>query len=633
MSDGEYDDQFYDDNDDASEFSFEDDSDVDLNGEDNGRIGDDSVETTPNEFNLINDGNFTYKQWTLEEFIQREFMDPCVELKKLQLPQCDSQDLLIMLQYYKWQKDDVINEYYDNYSNVQKNCGLVDVKLRNNKLVTRDNFMCMICCEEYDSIETFSLTCNHEYCENCYGEYIKSELVHGRLIRCMDPQCSLVVPHGYVNILFEVNRNGSSNGVSRSNGSNYGYLDNNHSHNHNNGHATIHSSSSNDKIRDPMVKNVLLKSAAKIYIDARKSQFKWCPAPDCDTVIENLDYKITSIYENEEEDDYDEREKEEEEDGDDDNNDNDDDMEVIEPSQKASSPPEKSNKKELNKREDITKISIVSCLKGHQFCYDCQYENHLPCPCWVVKHWIKKCEDDSETAHWIEANTHACPKCNASIEKNGGCNHMSCSTCKYQFCWICLGDWQIHGTQYYKCNQFDPETKETIELNQRQKRQSLQRYLHYYKRFSVHESSMKGDIKTLDMVNDKMRIFMEEQLKNNSTNLSWIDIQFLQDAFKALTNGRKTLKWAYCFIFYLSSTAYADVFEQVQEYLNKVVEDLSKIFEELNEKKNQDRSTELIMRNKQDIINLTNLAIKRQKTLIDCAASGLNQNLFALENR
>ena len=32
-----------------------------------------------------------------------------------------------------------------------------------------------------------------------------------------------------------------------------------------------------------------------------------------------------------------------------------------------------------------------------------------------------------------------CPVCRAKVEKNEGCNHMTCIICKYEFCWFCLG--------------------------------------------------------------------------------------------------------------------------------------------------------------------------------------------------
>jgi hypothetical protein len=53
----------------------------------------------------------------------------------------------------------------------------------------------------------------------------------------------------------------------------------------------------------------------------------------------------------------------------------------------------------------------------------------------------KKCVRDS---------VKKCPQCNYYIEKNGGCNHMTCR-CGYHFCWICLKAWAGHSS-YYACN-------------------------------------------------------------------------------------------------------------------------------------------------------------------------------------
>ena len=72
-----------------------------------------------------------------------------------------------------------------------------------------------------------------------------------------------------------------------------------------------------------------------------------------------------------------------------------------------------------------TIVPTVTCSCGHHFCFGCGQNDHQPCPCALVKKWVKKCEDDSETANWISANTKECPKCVATIEKNGGCNHMT----------------------------------------------------------------------------------------------------------------------------------------------------------------------------------------------------------------
>ena len=96
----------------------------------------------------------------------------------------------------------------------------------------------------------------------------------------------------------------------------------------------------------------------------------------------------------------------------------------------------------------------VKCRCTHSFCFNCSENWHDPVRCHLIKKWIKKCDDDSETSNWISANTKECPKCGATIEKDGGCNHMICKNqaCKADFCWVCLGPWEPHGSSWYNCN-------------------------------------------------------------------------------------------------------------------------------------------------------------------------------------
>lgn len=104
--------------------------------------------------------------------------------------------------------------------------------------------------------------------------------------------------------------------------------------------------------------------------------------------------------------------------------------------------------------QDITpkKATCKSCCTS--FCFKCGTDYHAPTDCQIIRKWLTKCADDSETANYISAHTKDCPKCHICIEKNGGCNHMQCYHCKHDFCWMCLGDWKQHGSEYYECSRY-----------------------------------------------------------------------------------------------------------------------------------------------------------------------------------
>lgn len=72
----------------------------------------------------------------------------------------------------------------------------------------------------------------------------------------------------------------------------------------------------------------------------------------------------------------------------------------------------------------------VTCLNGHNFCFNCSKP-------WHEK---KKCSDeiDKDFNKWKKNKiVKRCPKCRMWTEKNHGCNHMTCAECHHQWCWIC----------------------------------------------------------------------------------------------------------------------------------------------------------------------------------------------------
>eukprot|EP00928_Gymnodinium_smaydae_P001423 TRINITY_DN10529_c0_g1_i2.p1 TRINITY_DN10529_c0_g1~~TRINITY_DN10529_c0_g1_i2.p1 ORF type:complete len:900 (-),score=259.71 TRINITY_DN10529_c0_g1_i2:118-2817(-) len=53
----------------------------------------------------------------------------------------------------------------------------------------------------------------------------------------------------------------------------------------------------------------------------------------------------------------------------------------------------------------------------------------------------------------VEATTRPCPRCFVPIEKDGGCQHMTCTNaaCRHEFCWLCLRDWHHPGHDGLQC--------------------------------------------------------------------------------------------------------------------------------------------------------------------------------------
>ena len=57
----------------------------------------------------------------------------------------------------------------------------------------------------------------------------------------------------------------------------------------------------------------------------------------------------------------------------------------------------------------------------------------------------------------MSSNTKACPRCSAHIEKNGGCNHITCHKCSFEWCWLCEKKYTPGHYQRGGCEQFSQD--------------------------------------------------------------------------------------------------------------------------------------------------------------------------------
>ncbi|KFO99521.1 E3 ubiquitin-protein ligase ARIH1, partial [Calypte anna] len=255
----------------------------------------------------------------------------------------------------------------------------------------------------------------------------------------------------------------------------------------------------------------------------------------------------------------------------------------------------------------------VRCKCGRQFCFNCGENWHDPVKCKWLKKWIKKCDDDSETSNWIAANTKECPKCHVTIEKDGGCNHMVCrnQNCKAEFCWVCLGPWEPHGSAWYNCNCYNEDDARDV---QERSRAALQRYLFYCNRYMNHMQSLRFEHKLYSQVKQKM-----EEMQQH--NMSWIKVQFLKKAVDVLCQCRATLMYTYVFAFYLKKNNQSIIFENNQADLENATEVLSGYLE-------RDISQDSLQDIKQKVQDKYRYCESRRRVLLQHVHEGYKKDLW-----
>ncbi|XP_037250544.1 E3 ubiquitin-protein ligase ARIH1 isoform X1 [Falco biarmicus] len=517
--------------------------------------------------------DYRYEVLTAEQILQH--MVECIR-EVNEVIQNPATITRILLSHFNWDKEKLMERYFDgNLEKLFAECHVINPskKSRTRQMNTRSSAQdmpCQICYLNYPNSYFTGLECGHKFCMQCWSEYLTTKIMEegmGQTISCPAHGCDILVDDNTVMRL----------------------------------------------ITDSKVKLKYQHLITNSFVECNRL-LKWCPAPDCHHVVK-----------------------------------------VQYPDAKP-----------------------VRCKCGRQFCFNCGENWHDPVKCKWLKKWIKKCDDDSETSNWIAANTkqenravvfgegclvpsqlfasvtasqspnsvlnffilknlegnriryhqmqkspfsvgktlQECPKCHVTIEKDGGCNHMVCrnQNCKAEFCWVCLGPWEPHGSAWYNCNRYNEDDAKAARDAQERSRAALQRYLFYCNRYMNHMQSLRFEHKLYAQVKQKM-----EEMQQH--NMSWIEVQFLKKAVDVLCQCRATLMYTYVFAFYLKKNNQSIIFENNQADLENATEVLSGYLE-------RDISQDSLQDIKQKVQDKYRYCESRRRVLLQHVHEGYEKDLW-----
>ena len=112
---------------------------------------------------------------------------------------------------------------------------------------------------------------------------------------------------------------------------------------------------------------------------------------------------------------------------------------------------------------------------------------------------------------WITINAKRCPRCSSPIEKNSGCNHMTCRRCCNEFCWLCMSDWRGHIAENAACQ----ASAQDFEKRRKISREQAESRSHFHQKFNQIYDNYVGNMKQIE----KRRMEVFEKFEKTKAGL------------------------------------------------------------------------------------------------------------------
>ncbi|XP_041867056.1 cullin-9 isoform X2 [Melanotaenia boesemani] len=197
-------------------------------------------------------------------------------------------------------------------------------------------------------------------------------------------------------------------------------------------------------------------------------------------------------------------------------------------------------------------------------CFSCNFpEAHYPASCSHMSQWMddggyyEGMNMEAQSKHLAKLISKRCPSCQAQIEKNEGCLHMTCAKCNHGFCWRCLKPWKPTHKDYYNCSAM-------VSKAARQEK----KFQDYNERCTFHHQAKD------------FAINLENKVSSINEALQMKSLTFVIDACKVLAQARKVLAYSCVYSYYNQETEKMDVMEQQTEALDLHTNALQILLEE-----------------------------------------------------
>ena len=110
----------------------------------------------------------------------------------------------ILLRYSRWNREKLIETYMDHPEETMENAGLGSDLEHTPKIETVPGFVCEVCYDESDDVESYAMRCGHRFCLDCYGHYVSQKIREegeAARIECPQENCHRIVDSKSMDLL------------------------------------------------------------------------------------------------------------------------------------------------------------------------------------------------------------------------------------------------------------------------------------------------------------------------------------------------------------------------------------------------------------------------------------------------